>query len=113
MNIIDSNKTLLGTLYKYINESSVYGKSFDLENLYLLKIINDFSLNCSSNLCQDVNNKLKELSIKIMNKDSNICIYRTQQNNYTNIKGDNRLLVLNNSTIKVTNTPPEVDNEEI
>lgn len=113
MNIIDSTKTLVGTLEKYINEASVYGKSFDLTDLYLIKIINDYNLNCSSNLCKDVNTKLNELVIKIVNKNKNICVYRTMQNNYVNIKGDNRILNINNSTIKVVNTPPEVDDETV
>lgn len=112
MSEIKSKKTLIGSIHKSLDNAVLTGK-LKLKNLYLLNLINKYLYACESELSFLQQEYLKNLAIAIENTDKNICLYREQLSNYTNIVGCRNCTPLNANNVIVVNTPPEVDNNVI
>jgi len=112
MSEIKSKKTLIGSIHKSLDNATITGK-LKLKNLFLLNIINKYLYACESELSFYQEQYLKNLVIALENTDKNICIYREQLSNYTNIVGCKNCTPLNANNVIVVNTPPEVDDTEL
>lgn len=111
MDKITSFQTLIGSLYKKYNKASVYGK-LDLKTLYILNLVNKLLYDCPSCNSIDVTNKLICLATKLKYADKEICNYSIDDRYYINNLDIFNNIVLNNSPIKVINTPPVIDDPE-
>lgn len=109
MSEIRAKKTLIGSIHKSLDNATLTGK-LKLKNLFLLNVINKYLYSCDSVLTFLQSEYLKNLAIAIENTDKNICLYREQLSNYTNIVGCRNCTPLNANNVIVINTPPEVDN---
>lgn len=111
MDKMSSFQTLVGTLYKKYNKASVYGK-LELQTLYLLNLVNRLLYECPTCNSTDINNKLICLAIKLKYSDKEICNYNIDKGYYINNVDIFNNSVLNNSPIKVINTPPIISDPD-